>query len=121
MSNRLVFISGMAALLLMVSPVTLWSAESPATTPTASATLQVRLQVNGMTCLGCVAGVEAALRKVPGVQQVEVSLERNEAVVAYEPTQADAEALVAAVTEAGFRAALKPADASEPGAAPQGG
>jgi len=116
-----VFGSGVIALLLMVGPVTLWCAESPATTPTASATLQVTLQVNGMTCLGCVAGVEAALRNVQGVRQVAVSLERNEAVVDYDPTQADTDALVAAVREAGFHAVLNPADASEPAGASQEG
>ena len=38
--------------------------------------------VSGMTCGGCVASVSEKLSKVPGVEGVEVSLERGEAEVA---------------------------------------
>ncbi|WP_437657548.1 CopZ family metallochaperone [Sorangium sp. So ce1182] len=61
-----------------------------------------RLAVEGMTCNHCVQAVSKALAKVPGVTRVsEVSLERGEAIV---EGSAAAEALVAAVAEAGYEA-----------------
>ncbi|WP_437598510.1 CopZ family metallochaperone [Sorangium sp. So ce590] len=61
-----------------------------------------RLAIEGMTCGHCVQAVSKALAKVPGVTRVsEVSLERGEAVV---EGSAAAEALLAAVREAGYEA-----------------
>lgn len=83
-------------------------AEPAATNSMAQATLEVKkLKVNGMTCLGCVAGVKNALLNIAGVKQAEVSLENNEAIVEFDPTQTHPEALLAAVTDAGFQAELK--------------
>ena len=42
---------------------------------TSNATSTVDLGVGGMTCASCVARVERALAKVPGVQQAAVNLE----------------------------------------------
>lgn len=59
------------------------------------------LRVKGMTCEGCVRSVTRALSAVEGVSQVDVSLEKGEAVV----THADAtpaSALREAVEEAGY-------------------
>lgn len=63
----------------------------------------VDLKVGGMTCQGCVNSVTRALSRVPGVAQVAVSLEAGSAHV--EGT-ASPDALVAAVTKAGYEAAL---------------
>ena len=38
-------------------------------------------QVSGMTCQGCAASVKNLLRKVPGVKNVDVSLEHNKATI----------------------------------------
>jgi copper chaperone CopZ len=60
--------------------------------------------VRGMTCEGCVGAVTSALEKVPNVERVEVSLEKEQAVVVAPPgTVADAD-VVAAVAEAGYEA-----------------
>jgi len=59
------------------------------------------LKVTGMTCKHCQAFVEKELKKVAGVEQVEVSLEKGEAVVT---GTASREALVKAVVEAGYQA-----------------
>ncbi|WP_243031710.1 CopZ family metallochaperone [Thermus altitudinis] len=63
----------------------------------------LRLKVEGMTCNHCVMAVQRALMKVPGVERAEVSLERAEALV---EGKADPEALIRAVEEEGYRAAL---------------
>ena len=57
--------------------------------------------VEGMMCQHCVAHVEKALRAVPGVESVEVSLENKQAVVT--GSTAD-QALLDAVTDAGYQA-----------------
>ena len=62
------------------------------------------LKVNGMTCGFCVASVTKALKRVPGVQDVEVDLCSGIARVHGEHTAHQAPALVAALGEAGFEA-----------------
>ena len=58
----------------------------------------------GMTCQGCVGTVTAALEKLPGVESVDVSLEKKQAVVVGSPAQVTAPAVVAAVEKAGYKA-----------------
>ena len=62
------------------------------------------LKVTGMTCNHCVMAVTKALNKVAGVEAAEVSLENAQAVV---KGGADAQALIDAVKEEGFEAALQ--------------
>jgi len=64
----------------------------------------VTLKVNGMTCQGCVRSVTKVLQGVPGVDSAEVSLERGEARVVYDPARAAAAQLRAAIDEAGYEA-----------------
>ncbi|HZY15976.1 MAG TPA: heavy metal-associated domain-containing protein, partial [Ramlibacter sp.] len=57
---------------------------------TASSTLD--LGVGGMTCASCVARVERALQKVPGVSAATVNLATESARVTYAPSdQAEAQ------------------------------
>jgi len=60
------------------------------------------LEVTGMSCGSCVAHVEEALREVEGVREVSVDLESGRATV--EGDEIDADALVEAVTAAGYGA-----------------
>jgi copper chaperone CopZ len=62
------------------------------------------LRISGMTCNGCVRHVDKALRGVPGVTAVEVSLPEQRATIAHEDA-ASVPALVAAVESAGYTAA----------------
>ena len=62
------------------------------------------LKVGGMTCQGCVRSVKNVLEAVPGVSQVDVSLERGEAQVRYDPGLASAQRLAQAVQAAGYEA-----------------
>ncbi len=65
--------------------------------------------VEGMTCNHCVMHVRKALEGVPGVQSVEVSLEKNQATVTYNEAEFNFETARQAVEEAGYR--LLPANA----------
>lgn len=62
------------------------------------------LTVKGMHCSKCVARVTEALEATDGVTAVQVSLEQENAVV--EGRGLDAGALVGAVNDLGFQAAL---------------
>lgn len=64
----------------------------------------VNLDVTGMHCEKCVARVKDALEGVEGVTGAEVSLENNAATV--EGHGFETAALVAAVADAGFEAAV---------------
>jgi len=65
------------------------------------------LAIEGMTCAGCVARVEEKLGEVSGVTTYEVSLERKEARVSYDPAATTPEAIVTAVATTGFATSLK--------------
>ncbi|KPK03415.1 MAG: hypothetical protein AMJ64_15655 [Betaproteobacteria bacterium SG8_39] len=65
---------------------------------------ETTLKVSGMTCKHCVAAVGKALARVPGVESADVSLENAQAVV---KGSANAQALIAAVQEEGYEAALQ--------------
>jgi len=60
------------------------------------------IKIEGMTCGGCVNSVKTVLEKLPGVDQVEVSLDNAEAVVQHDATQTSVEQLKEAISDAGF-------------------
>lgn len=60
------------------------------------------LEIDGMTCGGCVASVTRVLSGLPGVTRAEVSLEKAQAVVEHDPTTAPVPTLRSAVEDAGF-------------------
>jgi len=64
-----------------------------------------KLKVSGMTCQGCVRSVTRVLKAMPGVDAVEVSLERGEADVRYDAARTGVPALRKAVEDAGYGAA----------------
>ncbi|MDA8130992.1 MAG: heavy-metal-associated domain-containing protein [Elusimicrobia bacterium] len=66
--------------------------------------MKIVLKIMGMSCGGCRSGVENALRRVPGVISVEVSLPKGEAAVEYDEKKAAPGDLRAAVEKAGFKA-----------------
>ncbi len=65
---------------------------------------QVDLRIDGMTCASCVARVEKALGRVPGVRQASVNLATNTARVRRLAGSADNAALLLAVQRAGYTA-----------------
>ena len=62
----------------------------------------IRLSISGMSCGGCVASVEKSLEAVSGVEEATVNLGERSALVS---GTVSAQALVAAVKQAGFDAA----------------
>ncbi len=67
-----------------------------------------RLTAKGMSCEGCAAAVRKALRRVPGVVEIEVDYNRSEVTVKALPgSGVKPERLIEAVQSAGFTAALK--------------
>jgi Cu+-exporting ATPase len=65
----------------------------------------IDLKVEGMTCASCVARVEKALRKVPGVVDASVNLATETATVT--ASQPITDAAIAAVRKAGYGAAVR--------------
>ena len=64
----------------------------------------INLDVQGMTCAGCVSSVEKALGGVDGVELAEVNFALNRASVRYNPEIANPAKLESAVEAAGFEA-----------------
>lgn len=64
---------------------------------------RINLAIKGMSCGHCVGRVDKALSEVGGVDSVKVSLDDARAEV--EGTGVDLDALIKAVTEAGYEAA----------------
>ena len=62
----------------------------------------LEMNVTGMSCQGCVASVTRVLKAVPGVSDVNVTLQPPRAHVAYDSTRTTAAALKAAVEDAGY-------------------
>ena len=65
---------------------------------------QIVIGVGGMSCQGCVKNVTGVLRALPGVEQVEVSLEAAQASIGYDPQKATPDQFREAVENAGFDA-----------------
>ena len=73
--------------------------------------MKEKFDVTGMTCAACQANVEKAVCKVPGVQEVSVSLLTNSMQVEFEDSVSP-EAIIGAVHHAGYQAQLAGSGAS---------
>ena len=60
------------------------------------------LKVTGMTCGGCISNVTQALKAIPGVDDVNVSLSAGEATVQYDERLTSPDQLKSAVKGAGY-------------------
>jgi mercuric ion binding protein len=67
-----------------------------------AATRTVTLSVPGMTCPVCPITVRKALRKVPGVEKVDVRYAKREAIVTYDDAKTNVAALTKATADAGY-------------------
>ena len=72
----------------------------------------IELSIDGMTCASCVARVEKALKKVPGVQQANVNLATEQAWVEADTT-VSADKLIQAIRKAGYDAQLQTTTTTE--------
>jgi len=73
----------------------------------AESTAQTTLVIKGMTCGGCVAAIKVQLKKTEGVTAYEVSLERGEADVTYDPSRTDPKKIAESVSKTGFETTVK--------------
>jgi copper chaperone CopZ len=78
-------------------------------TPAGDPTARTTLTIKGMTCGGCAAGVRIQLKKTEGVTAYEVSFEKGEAEVTYDPAKTTPEKIAASVSKTGFTASVKKA------------
>lgn len=83
---------------------------TPAFTAAADPSGECTLDIEGMTCASCVARVEKALKKVPGVVDATVNLATESAQVRYADAPAPAQ-WIAAVEKAGYHAQARQPDA----------
>lgn len=67
------------------------------------ATRTVTVPVDGMICQVCAGTVKSALKKVDGVQDAEISLEKRNAVVHYDARKVTLDELTRAIKEAGYK------------------
>jgi P-type Cu+ transporter len=93
------------------------SLTKPAVTDTADIVDTLDIGIGGMTCASCVARVEKALKKVPGVSDAMVNLATESARVVYTPGEQMDARLRRAVRDAGYEpraadAAIDAVDAS---------
>ena len=93
MRKLLVILSIIAAL-----PISAGAADKPAT---------VTLNVSNMTCELCPVTVKKALQHVRGVVSARADLATRTAVVSYDPSVTDLQALIQATTNAGFPSTVK--------------
>jgi len=83
---------------------------------------EITLRVDGMTCTGCETGIEAALRRLPGVALADAVYEDGTVVIGLAPDATiGTDALIQAIAGAGYaarsaetNAARQPIDAANP-------
>lgn len=63
---------------------------------------RISLNVQGMSCQGCVGSVTRVLKAAPGVQDVRVQLSPGRADVSYDPAQTSVDDLKRAIEDAGY-------------------
>lgn len=73
----------------------------------AQSTAKTTLTIKGMTCGGCAAAVKLQLKRTEGVTAYDVSLEKGEADVTYEPARTDPGRIAESVSKTGFATSPK--------------
>ncbi len=98
-------------LLWLVTPIIIGLLALPYFLPTSagtkeagpvSQTARAILEIEGMTCNGCVLGVTHSLQQLPGVEQVQVTLKPPRAIVVYHPSLTSPDSLVKATSRVGY-------------------
>ena len=79
----------------------------------ASSLASEELEIEGMTCEACAAGIESALRDLPGVAHAQVSFAQKKAQVTYDPEKVSSEKFIDTVAMTGYKASKIEANTSE--------
>lgn len=64
----------------------------------------VKFSIEGMMCQGCADTITDAVKRIPGVRSVQVSLPEKSAMVVLDESQASSEKIISAVETAGYKA-----------------
>ena len=83
---------------------------APVATNSNETSAELLLDIEGMHCASCVGNIERAVTKLPGVTSARVNLATEQAAVAFEPMRTSAEAVVAAIEQAGYGAQVRSAE-----------
>jgi copper chaperone len=70
-------------------------------------TARTTLKIEGMTCGGCVPAVNVQLKNTEGVVAYEVSFDKGEAVVSYDPAKTTPAKIAESVTRTGYSASVR--------------
>lgn len=73
----------------------------------APATERVVIAIEGMHCTGCSSGIQAMLKRTAGVVSAEVSYEKKEATVEYNPADTSHDKILEVITNLGYKATVK--------------
>lgn len=76
-------------------------------TISAAETKTITLDIPGMTCKFCPITIRKALKKVDGVTDAKAEFSTKTATVTFDPTKTNAEALMKATANAGYKSTLK--------------
>lgn len=80
------------------------AANAPARAPGSEGQFEtITVQVDGMDCASCEIPIRAALEKTAGVREADVSYERGDARITFDPRQTDAQRIKSAIDTTGFR------------------
>lgn len=60
------------------------------------------LNINGMTCMGCVNSIKNVIEKVSGVSSADVSLENKQVKIQYDPEKTNINRFKEVIVGAGF-------------------
>ncbi len=66
---------------------------------------RVELNITGMHCAGCAAGIEGTIRSLPGVKSAQVNFATSKGVFVIDPKKVTREQIVQKIKELGYDAA----------------
>lgn len=70
----------------------------------AASDAEFSVMIPSMDCPPCAAGIEASLRRAPGVKQAVVNYDGKQATLVYDPSVTDRQKLLALIDDSGFPA-----------------
>ena len=114
-ARNLVLVAGALAFIGAGAAVGCGGSESngAAHAATSPAAKTVTIPAEGMSCGACAARVKQTLKKIAGVQDVQVNLERRNIQVRYLEGQVSFERLVAAINQLGYKAGKPSAETGQ--------
>ncbi len=83
--------------------------QQPAELAAQSGQAHAVLKIDGMVCGSCAALLEKKLSQIPGVRRAEVSFEKKQATLDYDPRTVHASSFTKAITDVGYKVAGQPA------------